>query len=199
MSFALDPAVDGWEAAARLAAWLRLHDLRLSPRALTLTLFFRLLLVDQFVHGIGGGRYDQVTDRLIARYFEVEPPCFAVTTATVYFPAAAGQRRINLKPLLQEGRRIRHGLLSREKREAVAQIASLPRKSRERRDTFFTMHARLASESDGPAVRRWEAEFRAAERQSAEQRVLFDREFFFAVQPRDRLTDMIERYDERFS
>ena len=53
--FAFDPAADGWDAADRLAAFLRRHDLRLAPRALTLTLFFRLLLVDQFVHGIGGG------------------------------------------------------------------------------------------------------------------------------------------------
>src|SRR4051812_19052058 len=52
--FDFDPNADAHEAAMRLALWLRQNHLRLSPRALTLTLFLRLLVVDQFVHGIGG-------------------------------------------------------------------------------------------------------------------------------------------------
>src|SRR5262249_26691973 len=32
------------------------------PRALTLTLFARVCLGDFFIHGIGGGKYDEVTD-----------------------------------------------------------------------------------------------------------------------------------------
>ena len=76
-----------------LGAWLRRNDLRLSPRALTLTMLLRLFVADQFVHGIGGARYDQVTDTLIARHFNLEPPRFAVTTATLYFPGAAGRTR----------------------------------------------------------------------------------------------------------
>ena len=46
--------------------------------------YFRLLLVDQFTHGIGGGRYDQVTDRVMAGFFEIEPPRFSVATATLF-------------------------------------------------------------------------------------------------------------------
>ena len=65
--FAVDPAADGTAAAEALGHWLSARDLRLAPRALTLTTFLRLLVVDQFVHGIGGGRYDQVTDRLLSR------------------------------------------------------------------------------------------------------------------------------------
>jgi hypothetical protein len=192
--FTFDPAPDGWEAARRLQSWCRRNDLWLAPRALTLTLFFRLFLADQFVHGIGGGRYDQVTDDLIARFFRIDPPCFAVTTATLYFPAAAGQRRINLYPLLQEGRRIRHGLLSREKRQLVERIEAAPRRSRQRQDLFFAMHERLAAESNSPAVRQWEQRFRDAEHESLRQKVLFDRELFFVIQPKQRLLDMIQRY-----
>ena len=60
---------------------------RLSPRALTLTTFIRLFIADNFVHGIGGGRYDQVSDQIIRDYFKVDPPAFSVTTATLFFPA----------------------------------------------------------------------------------------------------------------
>ena len=95
----------------RLLAWLRRNDLRLSPRALTLTMLLRLLVADQFVHGIGGGRYDQVTDALIARHFDLEPPRFAVTTATLYFPGAAGRTRACMACVMQEGHRLRHNVL----------------------------------------------------------------------------------------
>ena len=196
--FTFDPSLDGWKAAGQLLAWLRRHNLRLAPRALTLTLFFRLLLADQFVHGIGGGRYDQVTDAIIARFFGIEPPHFSVTTAPMFFPMATEQKLIDLRPLLQEGRRIRHGMLSREKRNLVAQIGQLPRLSRERRELFFDMHRKLAAESDSPAIRKWETDFRAAQHLSAEQRPLFDRELFFAIQPRERLIKMIARYDVAF-
>ncbi len=183
--FDLLATADGWEAAGRLQAWCRGNDLWLAPRALTLTAFFRTFLADQFVHGIGGGRYDQVTDDVIHRHFGIEPPRFSVTTGTLYFPAAAGQRRINLSPLVQEGRRIRHGLLSREKRAMAERIESLPRLSRERK---------LAAESNSAAVQEWERRLRDAEHESLRQKVLFDRELFFAIQPRERLTAMIERY-----
>ncbi len=58
----------------------------LRPRALTLTLFARLLLGDLFIHGIGGGKYDEVTDAIARDYFGVEPPAYLILTATLYPP-----------------------------------------------------------------------------------------------------------------
>lgn len=60
----------------------------LRPRALTLTLFLRLLVADLFVHGVGGARYDRVTDRVLEGFFGVPPPPFAVLTATFHLPLA---------------------------------------------------------------------------------------------------------------
>ncbi len=69
----------------------RLHEAgyAIRTRALTTTLFARLLLSDFFVHGIGGGKYDQVTDQMIRRWLGVEPPIYAVATATVSLPLEA--------------------------------------------------------------------------------------------------------------
>ena len=195
--FTFDPRGEGWEAAGRLQAFCRRNEVVISPRAMTLTMFFRLVLSDVFVHGIGGGRYDQVTDAVIRSHFGLEPPRFAVTTATLHFPAAVGLRRVNLLPLLQEGRRIRHGLLSAEKRSMVAAIEALPRKSAARSALFYRMHARLASESTG-ASRLWEQRLRDARHEYAAQDSLFDRELFFAIQPEARLRDMIDRYNRAF-
>ncbi len=60
----------------------------LRPRAITLTLFLRLLVADLFVHGVGGARYDRVTDRVLQEFFRVPPPPFAVLTATFHLPLA---------------------------------------------------------------------------------------------------------------
>jgi hypothetical protein len=197
--FPADRHASGQHAAAALVKWCREKQIRIAPRALTLTMFFRLFLADQFVHGIGGGRYDQVTDAVIEKFFNIPAPAFSVTTATLFFPAAAGKRRVNLHPLLQEGRRIRHGLLSAEKRGTVNRINALPRRSPQRQELFFSMHQRLAAESNGPAVRQWEQKLRAAEHEVRAEKVLFDRELFFAIQPRDRLLILIKRYDAAMS
>ena len=52
------------------------------PRAITLTLFTRLIAADLFVHGIGGAKYDEVTDDIIRNWLGIEPPRYAVITAT---------------------------------------------------------------------------------------------------------------------
>ncbi len=65
-----------------------LQRLEIRPRALTLTAFTRLCIADLFVHGVGGGRYDRVTDQVIREYFNIEPPPYAVVTATLHLPLA---------------------------------------------------------------------------------------------------------------
>ncbi len=61
----------------------------LRPRALTLTLFARVCLGDFFIHGIGGGKYDEVTDAIIRDYFGIEPPAYQVLSATLHLPLPA--------------------------------------------------------------------------------------------------------------
>jgi hypothetical protein len=58
----------------------------LRPRALTLTLFARVCLGDFFIHGIGGGKYDEVTDAIIRGYFDIDPPAYQVLSATLHLP-----------------------------------------------------------------------------------------------------------------
>lgn len=59
---------------------------KLRPRALTNTLFARVFLADAFLHGIGGAKYDEMTDRLIARLFGVAPPSYLTVSATHRLP-----------------------------------------------------------------------------------------------------------------
>lgn len=77
----------------------------LAPKALALTLFSRMFVADLFIHGVGGGRYDRVTDGVCRRYYGVEPPAFVVASMTMYLPigvhvvsaeeVAAARERLN--------------------------------------------------------------------------------------------------------
>jgi hypothetical protein len=185
--------------AAKLREFLQEHDLRLSPRALTLTMFLRLLVVDQFVHGIGGGRYEQVNDRVIQRFFGIDPPAFCVTTATLYFPEAVGRERACIPCLAHEGHRLRHAVLGPEKMEMVREIAGLPRRSVQRQQIFSRMHTRLAEVVQiHPSVSKWQRRMEEVTKRNAEEAGMFDRELFYGIQPRERLEGLMERYQEAF-
>jgi hypothetical protein len=80
-----DLGTDPGRAADRLLA----SGVALAPKALALTLFTRMFVADLFIHGVGGGRYDQVTDEVARRYFGVEAPPYVVASLTMYLPLGA--------------------------------------------------------------------------------------------------------------
>src|SRR5690606_15156958 len=69
--------------------------LSIRPKAVPLTMFMRLFASDLFVHGVGGGRYDHITDGVIRGWFGVEPPRYAVVSASL---------PLELPPLPDEGK-----------------------------------------------------------------------------------------------
>lgn len=75
---ALDREPDS--AVAGLRPWL------IRPRALALTLWIRLLACDLFVHGIGGAKYDRITDDIFRGYYGCEPPEYVCVSATLRSP-----------------------------------------------------------------------------------------------------------------
>jgi hypothetical protein len=87
----LKPEMDGCCAVEDLRE-LYGRGLRFRTRALTTTLFARLCLADLFVHGIGGAKYDEMTDRVIARFFGLPAPEFLTLSATVQLPLGEGSR-----------------------------------------------------------------------------------------------------------
>lgn len=58
----------------------------LRSKALITTLYARVFLGAGFIHGIGGGKYDEVTDALIERWLGIEAPGYGVVSATVHLP-----------------------------------------------------------------------------------------------------------------
>lgn len=58
----------------------------IAPKALALTLFVRTFVTDLMIHGLGGERYDRVTDDVCRRYYGVEPLPSAVASITMRLP-----------------------------------------------------------------------------------------------------------------
>ncbi len=79
------PDDDAQQAVAQLDS-LELDGIVLRPRALITTMFARLCLSDLFIHGIGGAKYDQLTDAIVRRFLRLETPAFLVATYTAMLP-----------------------------------------------------------------------------------------------------------------
>ncbi len=108
-SVRIDGDLERPDAAGQLLERLNAAGLKLRPRALMTTAFSRLLLGDLFLHGIGGGKYDQLTDLIIERYFGVTAPKYAVISATYLLPEALDIVRLDAQTheLRDQMRRLR--------------------------------------------------------------------------------------------
>ena len=82
-----------------------IEGLKLRPRALITTMYARLVLSDLFIHGIGGAKYDELTDEIIRRFFGIEPPAYLTATATFRLPIERPQ--VTADDVRQAARRIR--------------------------------------------------------------------------------------------
>ncbi len=101
--------LDVSSAAAAGRSWRSLVDsgLKIRPRALTTTIFMRMFVSDLFIHGIGGAKYDEVTDDIIRAFYGVEPPRYATISCSLMLewpfepadPAEAGALKQALRAI----------------------------------------------------------------------------------------------------
>ncbi|MCP4272694.1 MAG: hypothetical protein GY781_12130, partial [Gammaproteobacteria bacterium] len=62
------------------------NGIKIRPKAIANTMYSRLFFSDLFIHGIGGAKYDLITDEIIREFFGVEPPEYATISATLHLP-----------------------------------------------------------------------------------------------------------------
>ncbi len=82
----------------------------LRPRALLTTMYLRMFVGDVFIHGIGGGKYDQLTNGILREFFGIEPPPIVVASATVPLPQYTEWCPIGLAELEQRIRETKRQL-----------------------------------------------------------------------------------------
>ena len=212
----LDTAALQRDPATALAAALGENLLR--PRALALTMFLRLLACDLFIHGIGGAKYDQISDAIIRDYFRVVPPPFACVTATALLPLGetpiltavedlrAARRRLrqavhhprSLLTESQAGESIVAGLLSRWGQavsDSQRYAASSPKDRVARRGAYLAVQAARAEFARACPHLTADAQqaIAVAERAVADSRVTGSREWFVGLYPLAQLRALAER------
>lgn len=64
----------------------------IAPKAVTLTLYLRAFVADAFIHGTGGGRYDEVTDDLMRDFLGLEPPRSLVATMDLHLSSGVSAK-----------------------------------------------------------------------------------------------------------
>jgi len=190
-------------ALAALDPWV------IRPRALTLTLWARLLACDLFVHGIGGAKYDRITDGIIKRYYRRQPPAFACVSATLRLPLPVCPVEPRALPAArQQLRDVRYNpdrFLLHPPAELMARRSKLIRESdrlrktrgpREaRRETFLSIrrvNARLL-EHQPELQQELSGRITRIERELAANAVACSREHFYLLQPQDRLDTLAKR------
>jgi hypothetical protein len=86
-TYALTLSADGDAAVAvEQLQSLSKQGIKIRTRALSTTLFARLVLGDLFLHGIGGAKYDQVTNQIAEQFFGFALPEFGTVSATLRLP-----------------------------------------------------------------------------------------------------------------
>jgi hypothetical protein len=177
------------------------QGIRLRPRALTTTLFSRLVVADVFLHGIGGAKYDELSDAIGNDFFGIEMPEFITLTGTWRLPlgAAFDSAKEDWLRAQRQLRDARHNAeriadldsdsLVAEKRQLVGELDRLrqPGRSTRRQRRQIAARIRMVEESLAKAVADRVPAFLVkrthAEQQIAANRILKNREFAAVLHP----------------
>ncbi|MDR7427283.1 MAG: hypothetical protein QN152_09055 [Armatimonadota bacterium] len=187
----------------------RFAHLRLRPRALTLTAFLRLLVVDLFIHGISGGRYDRVTDAVIADFFGIAPPHYAVASATLHLPLGQAANpeatRRSLQRLLLQARHnperlltaptARQEALVAQKWELIRRLEAPGLTRRERRaatQSIRALNAQLCA-ALADRIAAWEEALRTMEQHSAPSDAATYRGYPYFLYEREQVEALVTR------
>jgi hypothetical protein len=193
-------AVNAWQDLAK-------QGYKVRTRALTTTLYARLFLGDLFLHGIGGGKYDELTDAIIRRYFGWEPPAFVILSGTRLLPlprAAAGTWEVpELTQLLRDMHHNpqRHPEqlseadgqwheLARQKREWIERQPPADAEHRQERRQRYEVLRQLSAQLRGPLgprVEQLRAELAQRRLAQADKALLQRRDYSFCLYPESSL------------
>lgn len=196
-----------FEATIDALRALQQEGLRLRPSALTTTLFARLFLANLFVHGIGGSRYDEVSDQLIHEFFGIPAPSFLTISGTLHLPLGpvpdvtandrqrilAARRRLECNALqildandVPELRKRKETLIRDQHADQQDASAASRSRRRARYHAFQDLNSELAAHAD-PHRQLLTKELEIIDRMLAARSILTHREFSFWLYPDDTL------------
>lgn len=194
------------ENMERLKALIR-NGIKIRPKAIANTMYSRMFFSDLFIHGIGGAKYDLVTDEIIRDFFGVEPPGYATISATLHppykpFDASKG----DVKTLKQVIKDMGHNpdryasdkiledaemrSMVREKKELIANESH---DSEERHHAFQRLKElnALMKEEISPLIKEKEKEVENLEKRLTYNSIVTNREYPFCIYPEAMLQKLL--------
>jgi hypothetical protein len=190
-------------------------------------LFARLLLGDLFIHGIGGAKYDEITDRLITRFFQLPAPAYLTLSSTAWLPFAAPFSDIKddacrlrrlIRDTAQNPQRYIADISSIDVAQLIARRNTLLAEARIRATTASPNQTRHSERRLGFArhqelrtIRKqlgnltatqrtqWEQALAEVEQRLAANRLLKSREFSFCLYPLERVRRMVAELQQLMS
>ncbi|MES2793528.1 MAG: hypothetical protein V4719_28200 [Planctomycetota bacterium] len=200
----LDGGCNAQQGVARLQE-LQAAGLHLRTRALTTTLFSRVCVADLFVHGIGGAKYDEITDDLIEQFWGLPVPRYWTVSGTLQLPLGSqpatqsdlDQKRRDLWDLQWNPARALAGSeqpaiqkLCAEFQSALNEPAKeiIARRAKHRELTRIKQALSESARERLPATR---DQIEQISRQLAANRILHDREYSYVLYPAEKLRDFL--------
>ncbi|HMP16158.1 MAG TPA: hypothetical protein PKD72_03975 [Gemmatales bacterium] len=197
----------GWEPTWPLGKQEASGQWKIRPKALITSMMFRLFVADLFVHGIGGAIYDELTDRIFARFWNITLPRFAIITATLRLPwnrdAIAPEqpralrqtlRRMHWNPdrFLSGGESAAVAFLQEEKNRWITQPLE-PFQRRERHEQLEVIRQQLQPFIE-PARQQKLDELQRVQHQQKWDEHHFSREYAWILYPRHQLLSLLAHF-----
>lgn len=196
----------GDDGAARTAILRDLHGVdasKLAPKALLMTGMMRLAGCELFIHGLGGMRYDRVTEVWFREWLGVELAPIAMASADVRLPIGMGP--VDERDVARAKWRHHHAMhnpnivgdssFEQAKRTLLARIESGERSSTERVDLYAKLHALLGAyrSANRAALRSLDAEVSKIEQGLAKTRLARSRDWAFPLYGREMIRSLREQ------
>lgn len=195
---------DAGLAAAELAA-ANERGVKLRTRALATTFFARFVLGDLFLHGIGGAKYDQVTNEIARRFCGFSLPQYATASATLRLPIA--QRSTPLDSLSNIKRELRELQYHPERFVAtngaaalaasaiseklrMLQVTKTPANARARHEAISAANAALQPFVEPQRIALLQQRDQIERRQAVDS-ILNSREYSFCLFPREHFAQLL--------
>ncbi|MBT3881309.1 MAG: hypothetical protein HON76_03865 [Candidatus Scalindua sp.] len=179
------------------------EGIKIRPKAIANTMYSRMFFSDLFIHGIGGAKYDLITDEIIREFFGVEPPEYATISATLHLPYkpfnVSKEDVIALKHIIKdmgynpdryasdefmEDAEMRS--MASEKKELITKTSH---DSKEKYQTFDKIKQLncLMKEKISPLIKEKEKEIENLENRLKHNSIVTNRDYPFCIYPESRL------------
>ena len=180
----------------------------IRPKAILLTSFIRLYLSDWFIHGVGGARYESITDYILTNYFDINGLKYGAASLTSHLFEAKHQKlKLYKNDLQQKDRAISHSpeyLLDKDLRSSV-EVQQLIKQKKNAvvasRDKHLSSGERQKSRSEIEEVNQQLQYFLPHSKESILEEIAAikksiqitkNREFFFGLFPHNYLYSFLE-------